>query len=122
MRLLADENLSPRTVQWLREQGHDVFDIKEEGLQGLDDESIFDLAMVLEAVIVTKDLDFGRIQRFARRPHNGILLLRPGHFQSAEVVNSLLARFFAFYPQVDMRNRVAVITPRHIRFRPPLQK
>jgi predicted nuclease of predicted toxin-antitoxin system len=37
VKLLADENISPRVVSFLRSKGLDVIDVKEKGWQGRDD-------------------------------------------------------------------------------------
>ena len=44
MQLLADENVYQPMVTMLRELGHDVFDIKEQQLFGIDDELVMKMA------------------------------------------------------------------------------
>ena len=43
-RLLADENVHPEVVHFLRSQSCDVFDVKEEGLLGTSDVKLMRLA------------------------------------------------------------------------------
>ncbi|MEW6443191.1 MAG: DUF5615 family PIN-like protein [bacterium] len=66
MRFLADMGVSIRVVDWLREQGHEVNDLREEGLQRLHNGDIFAKALSEKRIILTFDLDFGEIAAFAK--------------------------------------------------------
>lgn len=46
-KFLTDENIDSLVVEFLRAQGHDVFDVKEEGLIGSDDLTLLRLALAL---------------------------------------------------------------------------
>lgn len=61
MRFLADANIPPGAVSWLRELGHDVWHGTELGLQGLADSELFQRAAAEDRIVVTFDLDFGEI-------------------------------------------------------------
>jgi predicted nuclease of predicted toxin-antitoxin system len=61
VRLLLDENLSPRLVELLAATGHEVAHVRELGLQSATDEDIFDRAAADRSVLVTEDTDFGAI-------------------------------------------------------------
>jgi len=45
MLFLADANIFVPMVEGLRDRGHDVFDVKEKGLENLSDPEIFRMAM-----------------------------------------------------------------------------
>lgn len=79
MKFLTDENVSPKVVRALREKGHNVFDIKEEGLQGVSDDEIMKRARSIKHIIVSEDLDFGNLRRFPLIKHPGAILM---HFQN----------------------------------------
>lgn len=81
MNFLTDENVSPKIVRALREAGHDVFDIKEAGLQGVADNIIIKRARRLKRIIVSEDLDFGNLQRYPLSKHPGTILM---HFQNMQ--------------------------------------
>jgi predicted nuclease of predicted toxin-antitoxin system len=61
MRFLADANIAPGVVAWLREQRHDVWHGTEHGLQGLPDHELFRRAAAEDRIVITFDLDFGEI-------------------------------------------------------------
>ncbi len=59
MRFLADMGVSMGTVAWLRERGHEVVHLREQGLQRTQDCDILDKARIEGRVVLTFDLDFG---------------------------------------------------------------
>jgi len=79
--LLTDENIHPAIVQYLRKIGFDVFDIKEQNLQGSYDIDILKISHHQNRVIVTQDSDFGTLVFTENIDFTGIIYLRPGHFQ-----------------------------------------
>ena len=61
MRFLADAGISPRTVEFLREIGHDVVHVRDLSMQRAGDEVVADRARVESRVVLTFDLDFGEV-------------------------------------------------------------
>ena len=61
MRFLADAGISPRTVEFLRGQGHEAVHVRELGLQRASDREIVDKALSESRVLLTFDLDFSEI-------------------------------------------------------------
>ncbi len=59
MRFLADMGISPRTVSFLRELGHEAMHLHQEGLGRLTDPEILEKARREGSVVLTHDLDFG---------------------------------------------------------------
>jgi predicted nuclease of predicted toxin-antitoxin system len=68
MKFLADMGLARSTVAFLRAQGHDAVHLRDQGLQRLEDEEIIEKARAEGRVILTHDLDFGRIIAVRRLP------------------------------------------------------
>ncbi len=50
---LADENVSPRVIQFLRQQPLDVLDVKELGWQGKEDSYLLSQAYLANRVMLT---------------------------------------------------------------------
>ncbi len=75
MRILADENVEPVIVQWLRSLGHEVASICQRA-PGIDDDRVLAVARDERRVLVTYDLDFGEIVYRRGLNHAGIVLLR----------------------------------------------
>jgi predicted nuclease of predicted toxin-antitoxin system len=61
VRFLADCGISPQTVEFLREGGHDVGHVRELGMARASDREIVARAIADASIILTFDLDFGEI-------------------------------------------------------------
>jgi predicted nuclease of predicted toxin-antitoxin system len=78
MRFLADAQLPPALVIWLREQGHEAEAVREAGLREAGDGAIWAYALRTGAVILTKDEDFAvRSQQTSDGP--AVVWLRVGN-------------------------------------------
>jgi len=76
MRFLCDMGVSLKVVQWLREQGHEVTHLRDEGLRTLPNGEIFAKALSEQRVILTFDLDFGEITAFSRDERTSVVVFR----------------------------------------------
>ena len=61
LRLLADMNISPKTVDALRQRGWDIIRVSEILPMDAEDEEILDLARREGRVVITQDLDFSAL-------------------------------------------------------------
>lgn len=59
MRFLADMGISPKTVGFLRDLGHEAGHLHQEGLDRLSDSEILGKALREGSIVLTHDLDFG---------------------------------------------------------------
>ena len=75
MRFVVDECTGPAVARWLREQGHDVFSVFEQG-RGMSDDDAIQMAFAENRILVTNDKDFGEKVYRERRPHRGVILYR----------------------------------------------
>lgn len=76
LKLLADENISPRVVSFLREKGMDVMDAKEEKWHGKEDDYLLAKAVADNRFVLTHDSDFGTLAIKEGKAYYGILYLR----------------------------------------------
>ncbi len=74
MRLLTDENVAASVIRSLKNEGHNVFDIKGAGWRSAPDTKLVRYAIRTRRVIITHDKDFLRLAgvavvvlRFARQ-------------------------------------------------------
>jgi len=88
-KILADENLHPEVVAYLRQLGHDVKDVREAGLAGSLDEEILSFAHAEGRLVLTHDSDFGTIVFTQLADFLGIIYLRPGHISPAFTIASI---------------------------------
>jgi predicted nuclease of predicted toxin-antitoxin system len=76
MKIKLDENLPIGLVEPLAKLGHDVDTVPQESLAGQPDPKVWDAAQKAKRFLVTQDLDFSDIRRFAPGTHRGLLLVR----------------------------------------------
>jgi predicted nuclease of predicted toxin-antitoxin system len=88
-KLLADENIHPAVVQFLRQEGCDIKDALTIGLRRQPDELILARALRDSRVVLTHDRDFGRLAIPSRQPMYGIVFLRPGHIEPQFTIATL---------------------------------
>lgn len=118
LRLLADENISPKVVAFLRQQGLDVLDVKEQGWQGQDDETLLAKAYQDQRFVLTYDADFGRLAIHLGKPHYGILYLRLRNLRP-DYVNRILAKLLAMDYSISPGTLIVVEDTR-LRIRNPI--
>jgi predicted nuclease of predicted toxin-antitoxin system len=76
MRLKLDENLPESLVSTLTALSYDVDNVRLEGLVGRSDPDIWQAAQASGRFLVTQDLDFSDVRKYAPGTHHGLLLLR----------------------------------------------
>jgi predicted nuclease of predicted toxin-antitoxin system len=87
--LLADENIHPDVIQYLREQGNDVLSVYEAGLVGQSDTAVLRAARQSGRIVISHDSDFGTITLAQNEPFIGIIFLRPGHITPNFTIQTL---------------------------------
>ena len=115
MRILADENCPGDLIDALRQTGHDVAWVREDG-RGSKDPAILARAQTENRLILTFDKDFGELAFRTRLPAaSGIILCRLYGLPPARVVAIILA---ALTSRPDYAGRFTVITEERIRVIP----
>ena len=78
MKIKLDENLPVRLSAMLQRLAHDVETVTAENLSGRSDLEVWNATQREGRFLVTQDLDFSDIRRFAPGTHCGLLLVRLG--------------------------------------------
>ena len=86
--LLADENIHPEVIEFLRKTGLDVESVAEQGIRGSSDTEILGQATKAGRVVLTHDSDFGGLAIFGAQ-FIGIIYLRPGHIQADFTIKTI---------------------------------
>jgi predicted nuclease of predicted toxin-antitoxin system len=118
MKVTLDENLPARLVRLLAQLGHDTHTVQQEGLAGKPDADIWAAAQTAARFLITQDLDFSDIRRFAPGTHQGLLLVRlrtPGREALARRVQLL----FQTEPVESWKRAFVVVTDHKLRVRRP---
>ena len=115
IKILADENISPRLVIFLRENGIDVLNTKEQGWYGREDEELLNIAFSEGRFILTHDSDFGTLAVHEYKRYHGIIYMRLKNIHPENVIK-VMQRLLKV--EVDFRpGSLIVVEEARIRFR-----
>lgn len=70
---LSDENIPPKVVEFLRNKGYKVKDVREENLNGISDDALINLAKKEGFILITFDKHFGNILLYPPKEYHGII-------------------------------------------------
>lgn len=76
LKILADENVSPKVVSFFRQQGMNVLDTKEQHWYGKDDDKLLEYAYRQKRFVLTHDSDFGTLAINEGKKYYGIIYFR----------------------------------------------
>jgi predicted nuclease of predicted toxin-antitoxin system len=85
MKFLLDMGLARSTALFLRQHGYEAVHLREQGLQRLSDEAIIVKAIQENRIILTHDLDFGRIVALSHRQYPSVITFRLDNMQPVQV-------------------------------------
>lgn len=100
--------LAQTTIAFLREQGHDAVHLRDQGLQQLPDAEIVQKARVEGRIILTHDLDFGRIVALGGTRVPSVITFRLSDMRPSQVNQRLLSVLERFAEQLGMGALVSV--------------
>ena len=86
MRFLIDMPLTPSLSTFLREHGHDAIHAADIGAAHAADSTLLLRARAESRVVITADLDFGRLMAEVPEKSPGIILLRGGSYSDKEMI------------------------------------
>lgn len=116
MRFLADMGLARSTVSFLRIQGHDAVHLRDQGLQRLGDDGIIEKARHEDRIVLTHDLDFGRLIAISHARKPSVVTFRLGDMR-ASCVNHYLVQVIARFPSELEAGALVSVSEQRIRVR-----
>lgn len=115
MKIKLDENLPAHLAVILTKLGHNVHTVEEENLSGKSDREVWEAAQQEARFLITQDLDFSDVRRFAPGTHCGILLVRL-HSPDRQSLILRVAEIFRHKDDVkDWKGCFVVVTERKTR-------
>lgn len=116
MNLFADECVYKVTVEALRNTGHNVIIVQEEGMMGYKNGEVLAWAVKNKRIFITNDLHFTNIIVYPPSTHHGIIVLkmRPGIIKEAHEV---LFRFLSTTSQQNIDQKLIIIDRNKFRVR-----
>lgn len=117
MNAVVDEDLSRSFARLLSEKGFHVFDIRDVGLRGADDQTVFRFAQQKRAILFSADLGFSSIFLTSVPPPCGLVLLRFPHTMSTERINEHASSLLDQLSGDDYQGSLIVLSPGNVRIR-----
>ncbi len=109
-----DENLRPEVGDPLRQAGHDVSTVYDQGLRGRGDHEIAEACRAEGRVLVSLDLDFSNIQTFPPENYPGLIVLRL-RSKGRAAVQMVFERVIAHLGQEPIAGRLWIVDDQRIR-------
>ena len=116
LRFKLDENVARDAAALLREQSHDVQTVYEEQLVGEADPAILAACLRERRILVTLDLDFADVRRYAPSDTPGIIVLRPPA-QTIALQLALLRQLPRILAELSPVGQLWVVEPGRVRAR-----
>jgi len=116
-----DENMPADLATHLRDAGHEVADVVEEGLAGEDDPPVLAAATAEGRILLTFDLDFADVRHYAPGTHAGIVVFRL-HDQRWKTLQGPVTRLVAGGKLEDLERGLAIVDETRVRFKRPKKK
>ncbi len=114
MKFLIDMPCSPTLVDWLGSRGHDAVHAQDIGLAEASDLVILARARSESRVVITADLDFGRLLALGGAENPSVILFRGGNYSDKQMQN-LLARVLGSVSEARLSKAICVVDQKHVR-------
>ncbi len=90
MKFIIDESVSYAVVLELRNKGYNVLSVADRQHTGSTDNTIYNLMIQEDAILVTRDFHFTNSIRFPTKGTPGIIYLRKGNLKTEEEVKIII--------------------------------
>lgn len=115
MKLKLDENLGRRQAELLRQAGHDVCTVHDQGLCAATDPQLLERCREESRCLVTLDLDFSNPMRFDPSTRPGIVVMRLPHRPAMEDLDAAVRTLVGALATRPIEGRLWVVRQGRIR-------
>jgi predicted nuclease of predicted toxin-antitoxin system len=116
MRFKVDENLPIEVAEMLRQAGHDVATVLEQGYGGSVDAQVATLCQRESRVLVTLDMDFADIRNYPPAEFPGLIVLRLRQ-QDKPCVFGMLTRLVQVIRREPLEGHLWIVEENRVRIR-----
>ncbi len=113
--VIIDENLPRSFGNIFREHGFEPFDVRDHGLRGALDSTVFLFAKEHHAAVATSDIQFSNQIHLFEFHHFGVFLLRLPTSLSVKSRCEELSRLLKKLPEQSIANLIITISPGSLR-------
>lgn len=118
MRIKLDENLGRPHIALLKRHGYEADRVFDQGLSGIEDADLWVRVRRVGHFLITLDLGFSDVRRYAPGTHPGILLVRPRR-KGRNAVSNVLRRVLTERQLETLAGCLAVADESRTRVRRP---
>lgn len=115
MNIKVDENIGRSGIEFLQQRGHDVTNVREQGLGGAADTLVFAVCVAEGRTLVTLDRDFGQVPRFPPERSAGIVVLDLGGPASLPGLRNRLRDFLELAATRPITGELWIVEPGRVR-------
>ena len=119
MRFLLDENMPFSAMRVIKLRGCEVEHVKLSSLKSCDDKEIAKYAKEKNAVLISKDIEFGSLILYPENCHYGLIILRVPYYFTGEQITNVLKEFFDSYNIEDLAGKKIILELGRYRVRKP---
>jgi predicted nuclease of predicted toxin-antitoxin system len=112
----VDENLPIEVAQLLREAGHDVLSVHEQGLIGAPDHVLAGVCQSEERCMVTLDTHFSDIRAYPPQDFSGLIVLRLERQDKPHVLE-VMSRVVSLLSSEALERRLWIVDEKRLRVR-----
>ena len=116
MKFKIDENLPIEVAQLLREAGHDVYSVHEQGLVGAKDQVLAEACQSENRAIVTLDTHFADIRTYPPGDYSGLVVLRLTHQDKPHVLE-VMNRALKLFSSETLEGKLWIVDEKRVRVR-----
>jgi predicted nuclease of predicted toxin-antitoxin system len=110
-----DENIGRRGQELIRAFGHDVMTVRDQDLQGVTDENLFEVCRAEGRALITLDRDFGQVLRFPPEKSAGIIVLEIGPGATLQGILDRLRDLLEFVKTRAVAGTLWIVEPGRVR-------
>ncbi len=117
MHFKLDENLGARIYRRFVESGHKVQTVRQQSLQGVSDQQLFEVCCDEQRCLVTLDLDFSNTLRFPPELSGGIVVIRIPRNPSLDLLEQMVSQFLKLVEHTSPKQKLWIVEVGRVRVR-----
>lgn len=116
MKFKIDENLPIEVAPLLREAGHDVYSVHEQGLVGAKDQVLAQVCQSEHRAMVTLDTHFADIRTYPPEEYTGLIILRLARQDKPHVLE-VMRRMLTLFSSETLEGKLWIVDDKRVRVR-----
>jgi predicted nuclease of predicted toxin-antitoxin system len=116
MKFKVDENLPIEVAQLLREAGHDVYSVHDQGLVGAKDHVLAKICQSESRAMVTLDTHFADIRTYPPEDYSGLIVLRLARQDKPHVLE-VMRRTLKLFSSETLEGKLWIVDEKRVRMR-----